>query len=436
VDFIVKVLDVNDGPYWEMIGDLEAVEDIPSMKMVEITQFARDIDTPRSDLEFYVESYTNVSFVTITYERTVNNQVYINLEPRADNWHGMTTVTVSVSDGEYMDETSFDIRISPVNDIPTIRIVEPVENGRVEPGFFSVVGESSDIEGIEYVEVYYEGEWQKAQGLNTWGITLEAIGTDEIQESIPIQARVYDGYTYVYAYTNITIMPRVIIGEDDWDRDGHPNLIDAFPFDPSEWADSDGDDVGDNSDPFPFDSQWWSDLDGDTVADQADTDPEDPELWDDKDRDGRNDFLPPLSKGDEDDEKTSYVWPILLFIFAGILLVITVVSLILFIRKRDASKDPRKMAKYYAKQQRMREARHNMIEKLPLARLADRIPQMGGAGAPKPSSLPSPTRPGMAAPSMVRPAPALPAPRPAQMMAPPTVRPMQPPRPPVQRPPQ
>ena len=35
----------------------------------------------------------------------------------------------------------------------------------------------------------------------------------------------------------------------DDDNDGVPDVVDAFPFDPNEWADNDGDGVGDNADP-------------------------------------------------------------------------------------------------------------------------------------------------------------------------------------------
>lgn len=39
----------------------------------------------------------------------------------------------------------------------------------------------------------------------------------------------------------------------DLDNDGHPNASDAFPLDPTEWADTDGDGVGNNSDAYPND---------------------------------------------------------------------------------------------------------------------------------------------------------------------------------------
>lgn len=72
--------------------------------------------------------------------------------------------------------------------------------------------------------------------------------------------------------------------DDDIDGDGVANAEDAFPEDASETADSDGDGVGDNSDAdidgdgylnefdfFPNDGNEWNDLDGDGVGDNSDT---------------------------------------------------------------------------------------------------------------------------------------------------------------------
>jgi hypothetical protein len=48
---------------------------------------------------------------------------------------------------------------------------------------------------------------------------------------------------------------------------------DAFPSDPSESVDSDGDGVGDNADAFPDDPDETADSDGDGVGDEADVFP-------------------------------------------------------------------------------------------------------------------------------------------------------------------
>ena len=70
----------------------------------------------------------------------------------------------------------------------------------------------------------------------------------------------------------------------DGDDDGFPDTVDAFPDDPLEWNDSDGDGVGDNSDHAPFD-----DADGDGYPDSEDAFPEDPEEWRDRNENGVGD---------------------------------------------------------------------------------------------------------------------------------------------------
>ena len=68
---------------------------------------------------------------------------------------------------------------------------------------------------------------------------------------------VVGGYAYVaYGYDGLMV---VVVGPDS-DGDAFVNAIDAFPHDPEEWADSDGDGVGDNGDPMPsigIITAWW-----------------------------------------------------------------------------------------------------------------------------------------------------------------------------------
>jgi len=126
--------------------------------------------------------------------------------------------------------------------------------------------------------------------------------------------------------------------DDDDDGDGEPDQpglpdSDAFPRDPTEWDDTDGDGVGDNSDEFQDDPTEWSDLDtdgtgdntdpdidgdgvdnasdafpmdatetadsdGDGVGDNADAFPADPAEWSDLDTDGTGDNSDPDIDGD------------------------------------------------------------------------------------------------------------------------------------------
>lgn len=84
---------------------------------------------------------------------------------------------------------------------------------------------------------------------------------------------------------SITVQSRPAINNPDLDGDGTPNNLDAFPHDPNEDTDTDGDGVGDNADNdddgdgvndandvFPLDPGEHRDTDGDGVGNNADTD--------------------------------------------------------------------------------------------------------------------------------------------------------------------
>ena len=92
---------------------------------------------------------------------------------------------------------------------------------------------------------------------------------------------------------------------DDLDDDGHLNDDDAFPLDPTEWADSDEDGVGDNGDDFPNDPAEQTDSDGDGVGDNSDAYPNDPTRSSlDADEDGLEDGLdncPAVANADQAD---------------------------------------------------------------------------------------------------------------------------------------
>ena len=73
--------------------------------------------------------------------------------------------------------------------------------------------------------------------------------------------------------------------DTDTDGDGVSNAEDAFPYDPTETTDLDGDGIGDNADldddgdgynddvdAFPRDSSEWVDTDGDGIGNNADSD--------------------------------------------------------------------------------------------------------------------------------------------------------------------
>ena len=87
--------------------------------------------------------------------------------------------------------------------------------------------------------------------------------------------------------------------QKDTDNDGYNDDVDDFPYDDTQWLDSDGDGYGDNSmgnspDAFPYDNTQWSDADGDGYGDNilgnnSDAFPFDPTQWADSDGDGYGD---------------------------------------------------------------------------------------------------------------------------------------------------
>ena len=107
-------------------------------------------------------------------------------------------------------------------------------------------------------------------------------------------------------------------GCPDRDGDGWSNSGDPFPDDGTQWADSDGDNYGDNQtgnnpDAFPNDGSQWRDQDGDGYGDNpggtnGDRFPADPLQWSDFDNDGYGDNFVD-EDGDGVSEGTSDVCP-------------------------------------------------------------------------------------------------------------------------------
>ena len=105
------------------------------------------------------------------------------------------------------------------------------------------------------------------------------------------------------------VFPRNPEESADRDGDGVGDNGDAFPDDPAETLDSDGDGVGDNGDAFPDDPSETLDSDGDGVGDNSDIFPSDPFEFADFDGDGIGDNADPDKDGDGV-ANVDDVWPL------------------------------------------------------------------------------------------------------------------------------
>jgi uncharacterized repeat protein (TIGR01451 family) len=157
---------------------------------------------------------------------------------------------------------------------------------------------------------------------------------------------------YYFISTNSMILDNITLGnvsepftlfvsELDSDNDGYIDEIDLFPYDPSEWNDTDLDDIGDNADTdddndgypdsedaFPNDPEEWLDTDSDGIGNNADTD-------DDADGHPDSEDAYPL---DPDKWEKEEEFP-LLFVILILIIVLIILIFFIFKRKKGESQD-------------------------------------------------------------------------------------------------
>jgi len=334
---MLNIRNVNDPPFWRAIPNAAGEEDEGNQHLIDLIRYVSDIDSTGDDLSIGILGHTNSTFFRVEMIEPSLGRVAV--EPIVKDWCGWLTVDIMVSDGEFVDTTSFNIEIEPRNDLPTVLINNLKENSRVKSGKFSVVGNASDVEGIASVEVLFEGIWTTAQGMNSWGVTLEAPNPGRLVEHVPVRVKVTDSDgAYAFATVNITIEPRPEPVEFDIDRDGYENTVDDFPYDPSEWLDSDGDGLGDNKDAFPYRREWRYDSDKDGLADVADEYPFIP-------GNPLNDTTDKVNEGGGPD----YTVPVILWILCLLTLTAASISGISLYGRYEAAKDPLSMIAYHNK---------------------------------------------------------------------------------------
>jgi hypothetical protein len=377
ITFTLHVKNVNDPPSWKNVNDITAKEGTAEKYLFRLSDRVDDIDTSKADLVFELVSYTNSSFIHIRLNQK-DGETYLGIEPRMKHWFGRSRVNVAVFDGEFRSIADFNLIVEPVNDPPSVMINHPKDGQVFEQGTISIVGEAFDIEGIVWVDVFYDGVWYRATGTRFWGVTL-TIPRSEKDAIVPIMVRAFDGESFADDTLTITLLRYIPEVDLDWDKDGVLNDFDDFPFDPTEWVDSDGDGVGDNSDEYPQNKLLTRDSDKDGYADEIDSHPYNPSLWNDRNGNGIN---------DEDEGRTlllsledgksggTNLLPVLLWVIVASMLILAILSGYSYYIKRRASRDPVRSARYISKINKRRMFWHSLSEKLPLVHASENIEKL------------------------------------------------------------
>jgi len=225
-------------------------------------------------------TYTRINSSTIN--KSVTEYVDLDVTPGEDHYYYFTVV----SDGGESNPSN----IAMATPVDTILPVVTHKAESVVSLDDSVTLRATATDNIAVAEVNIAirnastNEWQMRAMAKTdtdrYSITIEpsAIGNQYLEYYIEVK----DAVNTVFSgsvetpYKIYVSLP----SDTDTDGDGVSNAEDAFPYDPNESRDLDGDGVGDNTDP---------DDDGDGVLDGDDAFPENAAEWMDTDSDGTGD---------------------------------------------------------------------------------------------------------------------------------------------------
>ena len=225
-------------------------------------------------------TYTRINSSTIN--KSITEYVDLDVTPGEDHYYYFTVV----SDGGESDPSNVAMA-TPVDTILPVVTHKPESVVSLDD---SVTLRATATDNIAVAEVNIAirnattSEWQTRAMAKTdtdrYSITIEpsAIGNQYLEYYIEVKDTVNSVYSgsAEAPYKIYVSLP----SDTDTDGDGVNNAEDAFPYDPNEISDLDGDGVGDNADP---------DDDGDGIEDSDDAFPENPAEWMDTDSDGTGD---------------------------------------------------------------------------------------------------------------------------------------------------
>ncbi len=261
----VTIIPVNDVPVANDDTELSTNEDV-QLTITATDILANDVDSDNDPLS--IISFTQPANGTLA-DNSNGTYTYV---PN-DNYHGSDSFkyTITDSNGGFSTAT-VSITINAVNDNPV---------AIDDTGFTTIEGSPITIAASELLS-------------NDTDIDGDALSI--ISVSSPDNGTIKDNLNGTYTYTspqgfiglahftytvsdgnggtsiaNVTVN---VLGNNDNDNDGVINTLDAFPNDATEWYDTDGDGIGDNSDNCPnTPNANQLDSDNDAVGDACDESP-------------------------------------------------------------------------------------------------------------------------------------------------------------------
>ena len=214
---------------------------------------------------------------------TGSGSVTVNIAVLQANGNGQTS-------GDAWDTDSVSITETVVQNIPPVATNVHVSTPQGSASTTQAYPDEVLMASYDYnddngdPETMSQIRWYKSGNLDSAYNDMEII--DDMQTTI--------GDTWTFTVTpndgtdlgtTVSASNTIEIIDYDTDNDGYGDQVDAFPNDPNEHADADGDGTGDNADldddndgtkdaddAFPFDSTENTDTDGDGTGNNADTD--------------------------------------------------------------------------------------------------------------------------------------------------------------------
>ncbi len=266
-----------------------------------------------------VDEHCNIAFIWYTIEGEYFEDTDFLMMGYSD---GLYNITYGAQDVLGNNETAVSLRVNLDMSAPkttiTIGNITPPLNERFSMNTSSLISLSASDglgAGIDFI-------WYSLDGGSTYEIYESPFTAPLDTNNIIFGARDRVGNNASSTVLRVDVDEPEI--DDDFDDDGVKNDDDAFPYDPNEWKDSDGDGTGDNADldddndgyldtedALPFDNTEWLDTDNDTIGNNADLDddndghpdsddafPLDPNEWQDNDNDNIGDNADPDDDND------------------------------------------------------------------------------------------------------------------------------------------